>query len=361
MIISTQFLTYFSVLVSMVWSVVSFSSTSHVLRRYEASATLQRVFIRTGPAYVCVSCSSPYLRPGGDADLWRRAVGCGVIDDAESIEAFKTLGVRKCAVTEGEDANGTVLGWCLPCYWACRHSACRPPARKRLGAQCHSLLHSLVKTDAAASSVPRPACLPFLWVPEKHDVQARLPPSGREKVCPACKTAAELRSRAVRHPPTRVSASVGGVSVPPAATAVMQQGDLPRIAVAADASSVEGLMHAHLRRTRPNNITTVSSNGRTRTYVMIPTAIKSVVGPRHSRRRRAMTAGVVTRITQADPSAVAAAIATIQSQAKSRGGLAVAPWSSLSVREQLQFMVSNRISGVTWGRFRALVAAGGKS
>ena len=93
----------------------------------------------------------------------------------------------------------------------------------------------------------------------------------------------------------------------------------------------------------------------------IPTAIKSVVGPRHGRRRRAMAAGAVTRITQADPSAAAAAIATIQSQAKSRGGLAVAPWSSLFVREQLQFKVSNRISGVTWGRFRALVAAGGKS
>ena len=135
-------------------SCVFFLFTSHGLRRYEASATLQRVFIRTGPAYVCVSCSSPYLRPGGDADLWRRAVCCVVIDDAESIEVFKTLGVRKCAVREGEDANGTVLGWCLRCY-----SACRPPARKRPGAQCHSLLHPLVKTDAAASSMPGPAFL----------------------------------------------------------------------------------------------------------------------------------------------------------------------------------------------------------
>ena len=84
MIISTQFLTYISVLVSMVWSGASvFLFNSHGLRRYEASATLQRVFIRTGPASVCVSCSSPYLRPGGDADLWRRVVRSGVIDDAE--------------------------------------------------------------------------------------------------------------------------------------------------------------------------------------------------------------------------------------------------------------------------------------
>jgi len=232
-------------------SCVFFLFTSHGLRRYEASATLQRVFIRTGPAYVCVSCSSPYLRPGGDADLWRRAVCCVVIDDAESIEVFKTLGVRKCAVREGEDANGTVLGWCLRCY-----SACRPPARKRLGAQCHSLLHPLVKTDAAASSMPGPAFL-LTCGSQKRGLQARLPPSDREKVCPACNTAAELRSRAVRHPPTRVSASVGGVSVPPAVTAVMQQGDLPGIDVAPDASSVEGLMHAHLRRTRPDKITTV--------------------------------------------------------------------------------------------------------
>jgi len=95
--------------------------------------------------------------------------------------------------------------------------------------------------------------------------------------------------------------------------------------------------------------------------VRISTAIKAVVGPWHGRRRRAMAVGTVTRITLADLSAAAAAISTIQSQAKSRGGLAVAPWSSLSVREQLQFKVCNRISGVTWGRFRALVAAGGKS
>jgi len=337
-------------------SCVFFLFTSHGSRRCEASATLQRVFIRTGPAYVCVSCSSPYLRPGGDADLWGRAVRCGVIDDTESIEVLKTLGVRKCAVREGEDANGTVLGWCWPCY-----SACRPPARKRRGAQCHSILHPLVKTDAAASSVPGPACLRFLWVPEKRGVQARLPPSDLETVCPACRTAAELRSRAFRHPPTRVSASVGGVSVPPAGTSAIQQGDLPGISVAPNASSVEGLMHAHLRRTRPEKITTVLSNGRTRTYVRISTAIKSVVGPRHGRRRRAMAVEAVPRITQADPSAAAAAISTIQSQAKSRGGSAVAPWSSLSVREQLQSKVSNRIIGVTCGRFRALVEAGGKS
>jgi len=135
-----------------VWSRVSvFLFTSHGLRRYEASATLQRVFIRAGPADVCVSCSSPYLRPGGDADLWRRAVRSGFIDDSESIEVFKTLGVRKCAVKEGEDANGTVLGWCLPCY-----SECRPPARKRRGAQCPSLLTPIFKTKAAVSSGPRP-------------------------------------------------------------------------------------------------------------------------------------------------------------------------------------------------------------
>ena len=61
------------------------------------------------------------------------------------------MGARKCAVKEGEDANGTVLGWCLPCY-----SECRPPARKRRGAQCPSLLTPIFKTEAAASSGPRP-------------------------------------------------------------------------------------------------------------------------------------------------------------------------------------------------------------
>jgi len=172
---------------------------------------------------------------------------------------------------------------------------------------------------------------------------------------------AESRSRMARRPPTPLSVSVGGVSIPPVVSAVLKQCRLPGMAVAPDAGCVEELMHAHLRRTRPEKICTVFSSGRTRTDQRIPTSLKSVVGPRHAWRRRAMAAGVVSTIMQADPSAVAAAMETIQRRARARGGVTVAPWLSLSVREQLQFKVSNRISGVTWGRFRALLAGGGKS
>jgi len=115
-------------------------------------------------------------------------------------------------------------------------------------------------------------------------------------------------------------------------------------------------LHAHLRWTHLDSITTAFSNGRTRTYLKIPTAVKSVLGLRHAWRRRAMAMGAM-ELTQADSSAVTAAMATIICYAKAHGGLAVAPWLSLSVREQLQFDVSNRISVLTWGRLLALMAA----
>ena len=131
--------------------------TSHDLRAKEASDTLPRVFLHTGRPYMCVSCAFPYLKPGGDSEFWQRAVRCGIIKYAELIENLKTMGVRTYAMREGENVKGTVLRWCFPCY-----AACRPPARKGFVAQCHSLLHPLVKTDAATSSLSGPVCIPSL-------------------------------------------------------------------------------------------------------------------------------------------------------------------------------------------------------
>lgn len=85
---------------------------------------------------MCVSFAFPYLKPGGDSESWRRAVRCGIIKYAESIELLKTMGVRKYAMRDGENVNGTVLRLCLP-----RYEACCPQARKGFVAQCHSLLH----------------------------------------------------------------------------------------------------------------------------------------------------------------------------------------------------------------------------
>ena len=263
---------------------------------------------------MCVSCTSPFLKPGGGADLWRRAVRFGVIDDAETIEFYKSVPERKCAVRQGVDTNGTCLGVCLTCYHA------SPPVGKRVASQCLSLLHSEVKTDTAASSLPGPACLPFLWGTKNGEAQARIRRAEREKVCAACKTAAEYRSRAVRHPPPRVSTPVCGASTPSTTVAVSHQCGFPGLAVAPDAGCVEALMHAHLQRTRPEEISTVFSNGRTRTYQGVRVPIKSVVGPRQDRRRRAMAAGVVSRAISADPSTVSAAVATILRRAKAHGG-----------------------------------------
>ena len=299
---------------------------------------------------MCVSCTSPFLKPGGGADLRRRAVRGGVIDDAETIEFYKSVSQRKSAVRRGVDANGTCLGLCLSCYHA------SPPVGKRVAPQCLSLLHASVKTDTAASFIPGPACLPYLWGTQKEEAKGRLPRAEIEKVCAACKTAAEYRSRAVRRPPTRVPATVCGVPVPSTAVAVSRQCSLPGLAVAPNSGCVEALINAHLQRTRPEQISTVFPNGRTRTYQRVTLPIKSVVGPRRSRRRRAKAAGAASRAISADPSTVTAALSTILRRAKEHGDCAVAPLRSLSAQEQLRFNVSNRISGVTWSRFRAFLA-----
>jgi len=156
-----------------------FLSSRWRLGRYEASAVVQRVFIGRAPAYVCVLCTSPFLKPGDGADLWRRAVRFSVIDDAETIEFYKSVPERKCAVRQGVDTNETCLGVCLTCYHA------SPPVGKRVASHCLSLLHSEVKTDTAASSLPGPACLPILWGTKKGEEQTRLRRAEREKVCAA--------------------------------------------------------------------------------------------------------------------------------------------------------------------------------
>lgn len=106
---------------------------------------------------MCVSCTSPFLKPGGGADLRRRAVRGGVIDDTEPIEFYKSVSQRKSAVRRGVNANGTCLGLCLSCYHA------SPPVGKCVASQFLSLFHASFKTDTAASFIPGPACLPYLW------------------------------------------------------------------------------------------------------------------------------------------------------------------------------------------------------
>jgi len=145
------------------------------LGRYEASAVVQRVFTGSAPVHVCVSCTSLFLKPDGGADLWRQAVRFGVIDDAETIEFYKSVPERKCAVRQIVDTNGTCLGVCLTCCHA------SPTVCQRVASQCLSLFHSEINTDTAASSLPGPACLRFLWGTKKGEEQARLRRAERER------------------------------------------------------------------------------------------------------------------------------------------------------------------------------------
>jgi len=90
--------------------------SSYELNRYPASALVQRVFMGRGPAYVCVTCGQPFLRPNADAELWRRAVCSGVISDAESVLFCTSVPTWKCySVDEDEDNNGVCLRLCIVC------------------------------------------------------------------------------------------------------------------------------------------------------------------------------------------------------------------------------------------------------
>jgi len=85
----------------------------------------------------------------------------------------------------------------------------RPPANK-VGAKCASLIYPDVSTDRDPAARPGPGILYILWPVAKADEQSTLPPGGRERVCSACKTLVEKRSRAAQ--PDRAHGAVPGMS-----------------------------------------------------------------------------------------------------------------------------------------------------
>ena len=56
-----------------------------------------------------------------------------------------------------------------------------------------------------------------------------------------------------------------------------------------------------------------------------------------------------------DADALASTMRVVYGVARATGGVAVAPYHRLSERQQLEFKVANRISGVTWTRVRAFL------
>ncbi|OSX80030.1 hypothetical protein BU14_0065s0035 [Porphyra umbilicalis] len=106
---------------------------------------------------------------------------------------------------------------------------------------------------------------------------------------------------------------------------------------------------------RPQSISVKFSNGVIRTYKRVVMATKAVVGPRQDRGRRNTAASLLSSLTTVDPAEVSAAVSAISRRASAEGRVGVALLKSLSVRQQTQLKIANKISGVTWRRIRAFL------
>ena len=318
--------------------------------------------------YVCVTCGQPFERPNADAELWQRAVCSGVISDADSVQFCTSVPTRKCAsVDEDEENNGVSLRLYIVCFPRGDFTS-----SKRVGRLCLSFLPPDVSTDNPASAVPGPACLPFFWGNNDATLQRGLPPKQRTKFCAACKSGAEALSRSV-DPPSRYQVHVDAVvdAAPPApveTTPVRPSSPwtagpdtsyfisrLPGFSVEPDSSTVPTLLGAFLRRAGADELMTCISNGGKRVYRRVVTIRKAEVGCPQSHRRRVVAAAPIRPLfPEADAASIAAPMRIVCGAARTTG-VRVAPFQSLSVRQQLEFKVANRISGVTWTRMRALL------
>lgn len=121
-----------------------------------------------------------------------------------------------------------------------------------------------------------------------------------------------------------------------------------------DASLLDvlSLVTKHLSVTRPEKIYVTFPNGRKWTYGREVTPIKTVVGPRQTRRRASLAAAAVGRLVQIDVGLVTAMMQDLCLRAQQSGGVAVVPTAMAltptPVRMQTQFILDNNISGSLW-------------
>ncbi|KAK1863009.1 hypothetical protein I4F81_005574 [Pyropia yezoensis] len=324
--------------------------------RHIACVRVNEVFIGAAPAFVCVVCLLSFLRPGRGTERWQKAVRAGVIGDDDAVQFCSSVSVRRCVLAGGKDTNGVRLGTCSACYYK------NPPAAIRKGCPnpCQPLVHKPGSSPRTAAASPGPACLTFLWNPDKADVQRQLPPRQRDKVCKGCKSRAERASRSA--PPTASAApppappsprrqvSLTSVSVSPAVAPAPHHFSMvtgPSLTIEPDSDTIKGLIDAHVEKTKPEEIRVTFVKGARRIYRRIIIPRKAVVGERQDRRRRADAIAQVSTTLCVKPADIASVMVPILRRAQSQGA-SIAPFHSLSVREQTRFKVAKRISGVTW-------------
>lgn len=76
-------------------------------------------------------------------------------------------------------------------------------------------------------------------------------------------------------------------------------------------------------------------------------AVRAKVGSRQDRRRQAETIALVSARLAVSPAAIAATLSAVYKRARRSHGDSIAPYNSLSVRQQTKFKVANHINCVT--------------
>ena len=146
----------------------------------------------------------------------------------------------------------------------------------------------------------------------------------------------QVHKQSTSPPAVLTASSIAGIDVDPALT------------------GAAAIMTSHLQQTKPDEISVKFSNGRLRKYKRVSQATSAAVGERQARRRRKSVASLVSSLATVDPQEIGAVVTGILRRARAQGGVSVAPLKALSVQQQLQFKIANKVSGVTWGRFRAV-------
>jgi len=165
----------------------------------------------------------------------------------------------------------------------------------------------------------------------------------------------QVHKQSTSPPAVLMASSITGIDVDPATSppAVLTASSIAGIDVDPALTGAAAIMTSHLQQTKPDEISVKFSNGRLRKYKRVSQATSAAVGERQARRRRKSVASLVSSLATVDPQEIGAVVTGILRRARAQGGISVAPLKALSVQQQLQFKIANKVSGVTWGRFRA--------
>lgn len=208
-------------------------------------------------AFVCTLCALPCVQDTLAGRRWREAAIAGQVTDIAATRLLASTPVRKCSVAQLVDSLGVSHEQCNVCYARLRARACRGgPSLDTHPALRYQKLPRWLVAPAPMSAEWSCHALPGC----NEEPQAR----GQDDVIDDLREARRSYS------------------------------------TLSDASllDVQSLVTKHLSVTRPEKIYVTFPNGRKWTYGREVTPIKTVVGPRQTRRRASLAAAAVGRLVQ---------------------------------------------------------------